>query len=298
MSKRSSKHHNATNHPAPVVEPLEGRRMLSATLNHGLLEVRGSDGDDEITIEQTRNPRRMHVTVNDEKFSFKSHQVHRTIVRSLDGDDVVEAGERLKTRTMQLGGRGDDTLVGGGGPDILRGGLGDDDLTGGRGKDRLFGEEGQDVFQSSDSLKEMKDRDEDDGVRVRLEEANSLVQAAVLDLLDGNDFRNLLRESDDGEIVYELEWDAPGPHSAKINLAGDVIELEVEIDPGMLPAAVTAAIAARYPDGEITEAETLELPDTPLRYEVEVENEGLVRELVVTPAGEILADDVEGPIEE
>ncbi len=44
-----------------------------------------------------------------------------------------------------------------------------------------------------------------------------------------------------------------------INLAGEVIELEVEIDAADLPAAVKAAISARYPTGEITEAETLEL---------------------------------------
>jgi hypothetical protein len=63
---------------------------------------------------------------------------------------------------------------------------------------------------------------------------------------------------------------------------------------------VHAAIATKYPDGEITEAETLELPNTPLRYEVEVAvpSEGIRREIVITPEGEILADEIEGPIED
>ena len=146
----------------------------------------------------------------------------------------------------------------------------------------------------------MKDRDEDDGIRIRLDEAPPAVRAAVLALLAGNDFENLLRETDEGETVFELEWDAPGPHSAKINLAGEVVELEVEIDVADLPAVVSAAIFARYPDGEITEAETLQLPGQAGMFEVEVAvpSAGVRRELVVTALGEILADEVEGPIED
>ena len=144
----------------------------------------------------------------------------------------------------------------------------------------------------------MKDRDEDDGVRIQLDEAPTAVRAAVLELLEGNEFENLVRETDEGETVFELEWEVGGvPHSAKINLAGEVIELEVEIDIDALPAAVREAVLARYPEGEITEAETLQLPGQPLMYEVEVENAGLVRELVITQEGQILSDEVERPIE-
>jgi hypothetical protein len=283
----------------PLLESLEARRLMSASLEDGVLQVRGTDEDDVIKITQPRsNPRRINVAINDDTFAFKAHRVRRIEVRAQDGDDEVSIGGRVRARAKLYGGRGDDTLAGGSAADLLVGGAGDDDLLGGRSKDRLFSGEGQDVFNSTDSIRELIDRDEDDGIRITLDEAPSLVRASVLDLLDGNDFRNLLRESDEGETVFELEWDAPGPHSAKINLTGEVIELEVEIDPTTLPAAVTASIAERYPDGEVTEAETLELPDTPLRYEVEVENDGLVRELVITPTGEILADDVEGPIEE
>jgi hypothetical protein len=135
-------------------------------------------------------------------------------------------------------------------------------------------------------------------VRIKFAEAPPAVQAAVLGLLAGADFENLLRETDEGETVFELEWEAEGTaHSAKINLAGEVIELEVEIDPATLPQPVIDAVFDRYPQAQITEAETLQLPNTPLRFEVEVENAGLVRELVITPEGEILSDEIEGEVE-
>lgn len=122
------------------------------------------------------------------------------------------------------------------------------------------------------------------------------MQAAVTTLLAGLPLRNLLRESDEGETVFELEWNAGLGRSAKITADGTVVELESEIDPATLPAAVTAAIAAKYPRGQITEAETLDLPGQPQAFEVEVVNRRQIRELVITPAGEILDDALEGKV--
>jgi hypothetical protein len=275
---------------------------MSASLRGGVLRVHGTDGDDAIVIQRSESqPHKLQVTVNGESRLFRAGKVHRIRVYAHDGDDSVEFSEAVRTRATIVGGAGDDEILGGSGKDLILGGDGEDDLAGGPNRDKLFAGEGEDVFNSTDARREMKDRGEgEDGIRVALEEVSPVVRAAVLDLLDGNDFLNLLEEVDDGAVVYELEWEAPGPRSAKINLAGEVIELEVEIDPATLPDAVKSAIATKYPTGEITEAETLELPDTPLRYEVEVAvpSEGVRRELVITPAGEILADDVEGPIED
>src|SRR5688500_13322177 len=142
----------------------------------------------------------------------------------------------------------------------------------------------------------MVDFGEDDGVRVGLADVPPAVQAAVNTLLAGNPLRNLLRESDEGETVFELEWDAGLGRSAKITLDGTVVELESEIDPATLPAAVVAAVMGKYPNGEITEAETLDLPGEPQAFEVEVVNRRQIRELVITPAGEILDDSLEGKV--
>jgi hypothetical protein len=286
-----------------MFEHLEARRLMSVSLRGGVLRVYGTARDDAIVIERSdAQPHKLQVTVNDElPRLFRAGKVHGILVRGYEGDDVIELSEDVLNRAVIFGGAGDDEIVGGSGKDLIFGGDGEDDVAGGPNRDKVFSGDGEDVFNSTDARREMKDRVEgEDGIRVTIDQVSPAVRAAVLELLDGNDFENLLEEVDDGAVVYELEWDAPGPHSAKINLAGEVIELEVEIDPDTLPSAVKTAIATRYPDGEITEAETLELPDTPLRYEVEVaiESEGVRRELVITPAGEILTDEIEGPIED
>jgi len=285
-----------------MFEHLEARRLMSASLRGGVLRVLGTDGDDAIVIERSAaQPHKLQVTVNDESPRlFRAGKVHGIRIRGYDGDDVIRLSEEVRHRATIFGGAGDDDILAGSGKDLILGGDGDDELAGGPNRDKIFGEAGDDVFASTDARREMKDRGADDGIGVTLEQVPSTVRAAVLDLLDGNEIENLVEEVEHGAVVYELEWNAPGPHSAKINLAGEVIELEVEIDPDTLPSAVKTAIATKYPAGEITEAETLELPNTPLRYEVEVSlaSEGIRRELVITPAGEILADEVEGPIED
>ena len=285
-----------------MFERLEPRRLMSASLRDGILRVHGTSGDDAITIARSEaQPHKLQVTVNGESRLFRAGKVHWIRVKGHNGDDVIEMAEDVFSRATLIGGLGDDEMVGGPCKDLLVGEAGEDDLAGGGNRDKVFGGDGDDVFSSTDARREMIDRGDDDGIRVTLDEAPSAVAATVVGLLAGNEIENLLEEVDeDGATVYELEWNAPGPHSAKINLAGEVIELEVEIDPATLPAAVTAAIATRYPSGEITEAETLELPSTLLRYEVEVAvpGEGMRRELVITPQGGMLADDVEGPIEE
>ena len=83
-----------------------------------------------------------------------------------------------------------------------------------------------------------------------------------LELLDGERLRQpACARPTRAQTVFELEWDAPRARTRRRSTwPATVIELEVEIDPATLPAAVTAAIADQYPDGEITEAETLELP--------------------------------------
>ncbi len=62
-------------------------------------------------------------------------------IASLDGDDVINAGDGNDT---VFGGGGDDTINAGSGQDRVEGGTGDDIIDGGDGNDRLFGDEGND----------------------------------------------------------------------------------------------------------------------------------------------------------
>lgn len=282
-----------------LVEPLERRTLWSATIEGGVLRVVGTPGDDEISVEVNEaDDAKLDVTENGQTTTIDVTGLRRLRVFGGRGDDVIEIGDDIPLKVGVFGGRGDDELAGGNGKELIVGGHGDDEINGGEGLDWLMGMQGEDEFHSPDENREYADLTDEDGVIIFFNEAPAPVQTAVTDLLDGAELENLIREDDEG-LVFELEWEdlQGGPHSAKIRPNGDVVELESEIDPADLPDAVPAGILARYPTATITEAETLELPGQPLAYEVEVVVRRTIREIVVTPDGEILADEIEGFVE-
>jgi len=279
-----------------VFETLERRSHLSAVVDGTVLLVTGSDDDDEITVENNAADfSKVDITENGETTTFDKEGLRRVRVFAGNGDDVLTIGDDIGLKVGLFGQRGDDELFGGNGRDLLVGGHDDDYLEGGPGFDWIMGMQGEDEFNSEDDEREYADLTDEDGVIIKFEEAPEAVQNATTTLLDGATDFTLIREEDDG-LVFELEWDDTdgGPHSAKIRPNGDVVELESEIDIADLPDAVVAGILARYPTGEITEAETLELPGEPLAYEVEVVVRRTIREIIITPAGEILQDEIEG----
>jgi hypothetical protein len=279
-----------------AVEALERRTLFSTVVDGSTLFVFGTEDDDEITVENHgADSSKLDVTQNGQTTTFDKTGLQKVRVFAGHGDDVLIVGDDIGLRVGLFGQRGDDELFGGNGRDLLVGGHDDDYLEGGGGLDWLMGMQGEDEFNSADEDREYADLTDEDGVIIRFDEAPQPVQQAVNTLLAGATEFTLIREDDDGP-VFELEWEdlAGGPHSAKIRPTGDVIELESEIEIDALPQAVVDAILARYPSGEITEAETLEVPGEPLAYEVEVTVRRTIREIIVTPAGEILQDEVEG----
>lgn len=279
-----------------AVEALERRALFSAVIQGSRLVVTGTDDDDEITVENNAaDSSKLDITENGQTTTFDKAGLQRVRVFAAHGDDVLTVGDDIGLRVGLFGQRGDDELFGGNGRDLLVGGHDDDYLEGGGGLDWLMGMQGEDEFNSADEQREYADLTDEDGVVIKFEEAPQPVQQAVNTLLAGATDFKLIREDDDGP-VFELEWEdlAGGPHSAKIRPNGDVVELESEIDIDALPQAVVDGILARYPTGQITEAETLEIPGEPLAYEVEVVVRRTIREIVINPAGEILLDEVEG----
>ena len=279
-----------------VFESLERRSHLSAVVNGTTLVVTGTDDDDEITVQNNADTSKVDIVENGETSTFDKEGLQKIRVFAGNGDDVLTVGDDIGLRGVGLfGQRGDDELFGGNGRDLLVGGHDDDYLEGGPGFDWIMGMQGEDEFNSEDGEREYADLTDEDGVIIKFEEAPEPVQNATTTLLDGATDFTLIREDDDG-LVFELEWDdlQGDPHSAKIRPNGDVVELESEIDIEELPDAVVNGILARYPNGEITEAETLEIPGQPLAYEVETVVRRTIREIIITPAGEILQDEVEG----
>ncbi len=127
-----------------MIEKLEGRRLLAASLSNGLLVVTGTEGDD--TINFAVGGSSISVFLNGVGSVFNARDVERVHVDALGGDDTVILGRRLMLPTVVLGGPGDDFISGGPGDDTLIGGDGNDTLSGNGGNDYLDGQRGDDTL--------------------------------------------------------------------------------------------------------------------------------------------------------
>src|SRR6478735_6840447 len=97
---------------APVVgmDALEARRLLSASLDTGLLSVDGTGGNDDISVALSGS--NLNVTVNGQsQGSFDVGQVQGIQVSGLDGNDSISLAGVSIPATLS-GGNGNDTLVG------------------------------------------------------------------------------------------------------------------------------------------------------------------------------------------
>src|SRR5690242_3532156 len=117
-----------------MIEGLESRRMLSASLNHGFLTVAGTSGDDVIRVSLSGG--KLTVNVNGERRRFGRGGVRGIKVSGGKGADDVRVSKVSIASTL-AGGSGDDSLVGGSGNDDLLGQAGDNSLLGAAGDDDL-----------------------------------------------------------------------------------------------------------------------------------------------------------------
>jgi Ca2+-binding RTX toxin-like protein len=159
-----------------TVELLEGRRLLSAAIVEGVLNVDGTADADEIIVSlNTTDPAatKLDVKLNGEVSSFPLADVTSLKISGGGGADVITIDETAGTITLAAqilggngkdiltGGSGNDSLDGGNGKDVLTSGAGDDTLVGGRGKDKLDGGAGTNVLEQEKQKKARKDKDDD-----------------------------------------------------------------------------------------------------------------------------------------
>jgi Ca2+-binding RTX toxin-like protein len=130
------------------IEALEERSMMAVTasLANGLLDVRGTSGNDTIIVRQIGN-----------KFSIDgvkingSGVVSKVQIQGFGGNDVLRmdgngvAGQAVKIPGLIFGGDGNDFIVGGLNNDELQGNNGNDTLYGLEGRDLQFGQMGNDL---------------------------------------------------------------------------------------------------------------------------------------------------------
>lgn len=112
-----------------------------------MITVNGSNGDDVVLIAGNATGVSVQGLAARVAITGSEPALDQLIIRTLAGDDVVEASG-LQAGTIQLtadGGLGADILIGSAGDDVLLGGDGDDVLVGGAGVDVLDGGPGNNV---------------------------------------------------------------------------------------------------------------------------------------------------------
>jgi len=133
-----------------VIEELDRRRLLSASLSSGTLTVTGTAADDTITL--SRSGGDLVVKVRSQQNSFTNSQVQHINIAAGNGNDKVTIGSGIIGAYVDggagndkiIGGQGNDTLLAGAGRNTLQGGDGDDNLRSSSGRDFLYGEGGND----------------------------------------------------------------------------------------------------------------------------------------------------------
>jgi Ca2+-binding RTX toxin-like protein len=178
-----------------TVERLESRTLLSVSLEHGVLTITGTDGNDQILVGvASRRSDQVHgrgrwrvlergrasfckVQVNGEVRRFKALKIHGVVVHAGAGDDTVVLGWHPRPHVPQPELRGiprllpleaDAVVHGGDGADSIVGGYGDDRLEGEGGDDRLYGLRGFDMVDGGDGNDVLGDACEDNSVSVML----------------------------------------------------------------------------------------------------------------------------------
>ncbi len=130
-----------------LLEPLELRQHLSATLIDGLLRVTGTNTADSISIISiTLHAHQYRVTVNGVTQNFAAPKVHLLKIRSFAGDDTVQLAGRIPIRTAIYADAGNDSISGSDGREFIVGGAGDDQISGNAGQDTLYGSAGDDTL--------------------------------------------------------------------------------------------------------------------------------------------------------
>ena len=148
-----------------LLETLEGRRFLSASLNTttGLLTVTGTDNADHIVTTKNSTSKLLvtqstftpatgttKATWTTTHAAFDASKVKSILVNAGGGNDVVDLSgtwfRPLSIPTTINGGAGNDWLTGGNGADSIAGGAGNDRIFGLRGNDTLHGNDGNDLL--------------------------------------------------------------------------------------------------------------------------------------------------------
>ena len=102
----------------------------------------------------------------------------------------------------------------------------------------------------------------------------------------GTTVKGCVKDVSGGKTTYEMELVTPqGSKDVTFNAAGDVLEIEQQVDPATLPAPVAAAFAQAATGGKLGKVESLTRQGQLIAYESTIEKGGKHRELAFHPDG-------------
>jgi Ca2+-binding RTX toxin-like protein len=195
-----------------MIENLESRRLLSATLSAGVLTVEGSAKSDFIHVGPGGG--KLNVQVNKERKSFALGDVKKLVVRGLNGNDAITFGFGTIGATVE-GGNGNDKIIGtnnadtisaGAGNDYVHAWLGNDQVSGGVGNDTIIGCVGNDTIHG-DAGNDLISGAKGDDVIFGDAGNDQLFGAAGNDKVDGGDGKDSAgKEGNDTFAKIEKIW--------------------------------------------------------------------------------------------
>lgn len=128
---------------------------------------------------------------------------------------------------------------------------------------------------------------------VALDQTPPAVQDAIRNSIGQNKLDSLVKETEDGQSVYEAEFKNQGvANSVKVTETGEIVEWEQEIPASALPKVVLDAIAKSYPDGKVTKAEKV-VEKGATFFELAVKSGGKDFEIKIDEKGKVLSLDEE-----
>jgi Ca2+-binding RTX toxin-like protein len=134
---------SSTNRHKRMMETLEQRRMMSASLVSGVLTVTGTVGADRLEVDQTASD--VYVFENGLLTRlFPTASVSRVVLRGLDGNDVLKVWPAVSKPTDMHGDNGNDSIYGNDFPQYVNAANGDDYVSTAGGNDSVSGGEGND----------------------------------------------------------------------------------------------------------------------------------------------------------
>jgi len=159
-----------------LIENLEDRRLLSATLVGKVLTITGTDNADRVSVLQfgtkvfvtemsiTPGTGTERPTITGKRTVFDRSAIESISADLKGGNDAFLLGPSISRGATPLaatvaggagndflrGGPGADNLDGGDGNDYISGGAGNDTATGGAGSDHLAGDSGDDTLDGGD----------------------------------------------------------------------------------------------------------------------------------------------------